>query len=141
LEGKDLKKPKEILKFSKVKDWIPPIILVKSKVNESKTPNSEMFSWNTLGIPDNIRSKFHKIKQERKSLPIEKLISSPGIPSSKILTKETPKATTPNSDPIFISNQNYTNLKFGSYNIDNPFEESSSSYKPVTTTFPLSFPM
>jgi len=42
-EGKDFKEPKGISKFFKVKDWIPPITLIKLKVTKSKTPDNRIF--------------------------------------------------------------------------------------------------
>ncbi|SRR6266498_3636650 len=52
-DEKDLKEPKETLKFIRAKDWISPVTLTKLKVTESKILNSETSPWNILGIPEN----------------------------------------------------------------------------------------
>ena len=117
LEGKNFKKLKRIPKFSKARDWIPPIILSKSKIIESKTPDSRISFWNTLRIFENTSGVnfigLNEGSNPWKLLLSEKLISLLGTSDSSniIITKKTSKTTTPDSNSVFIQDLIYTNLR------------------------------
>ncbi len=136
----DFKESKETLKFTKASDWIPPITSKKSKITESKTPNSGTSPWNTLGIPkDTLEVNFIGLNKEESNpwKPLkEKLISSLGTPNSGIIiTNKTIRKTSETSKSEYNIYENTTTIRFGSKDLDNPFNQPSGSSKPVVPTF------
>ncbi len=81
----------------------------------------------------------------KKALPTKKLISPSGTSDLGIitvrLTKKIPKIITSDGESIFKSDQYYMNLRFEIDQLNNPFEESSNGYKPITILFLSLFPI
>ncbi len=145
-KDKDFKELKETLKFTKANGQISPIILEKSKVTNSKIPDSETSSWNILGISENT-SGVNFIGLNEKSNPWEpskeKLISPSEMPESTSniiimkITMKTSESSETTNRPLKNIYKGTSTFRFRLNIEDNPFVILNMQKE---VTYPSSFP-